>query len=85
MFKIHYRTYQVLDHILVSITKATNMAQEKVVEVDLVLWYELVLQWNYAIISNDLLHTILHDTRMNNKHGVTTKYLLRQQSLTHYH
>ncbi|XP_014489620.1 uncharacterized protein LOC106752450 [Vigna radiata var. radiata] len=62
LFKIHFRAYQVLDHILPPTSQSIDTNTETIVEVDFALWSRLgtiVLQWIYSTISNDLLHTIL--------------------------
>ncbi|KAI3772353.1 hypothetical protein L6452_03537 [Arctium lappa] len=63
IFKIHYRAFQVIDHIIPpssSSSSDANKQKDKAVNDD--LWSRIdaiVLQWIYGTISNDLLHTIL--------------------------
>ncbi|XP_025012687.2 uncharacterized protein LOC112534487 [Ricinus communis] len=62
IFKIHWRAYQVIDHIIPSTQRTTETTKEKAVARDEELWSRLdaiVLQWIYGTISNDLLQTIL--------------------------
>ncbi|XP_055830952.1 uncharacterized protein LOC129899987 [Solanum dulcamara] len=89
LFKIHARSHRVIDHIIPPTAGKEKRPQQ---EEDKELWSTLdatVLQWLYATISHDLLHTILEpdtttmeawnrlrDIFQDNKHSrvVTLKY-----------
>ncbi|XP_055814103.1 uncharacterized protein LOC129883470 [Solanum dulcamara] len=64
LFKIHARSHRVIDHIIPPVARTEKQPQQ---EEDKELWSTLdatVLQWLYATISHDLLHTILEPDTM---------------------
>ncbi|KAK4734158.1 hypothetical protein R3W88_008419 [Solanum pinnatisectum] len=85
LFKIHARSHRVIDHIIPPAAGTEKRPQQ---EEDKELWstlYATALQWLYATISHDLLHTILaameawnslRDIFQDNKHSraVTLEY-----------
>jgi len=64
LFKVQARVHDVLEHIIPPTEKDAITAYEKTKAADLPLWKRLdavVLQWIYAIISTDILTSILVD------------------------
>ncbi|XP_021995398.1 uncharacterized protein LOC110892550 [Helianthus annuus] len=62
LFKIQCKAFQVYDHLQPRTTPATSSDKDKEKEKPTESWERLdsiVLQWIYATISQDLLHTIL--------------------------
>ncbi|XP_071712480.1 uncharacterized protein [Rutidosis leptorrhynchoides] len=65
LFKLHYKAYDVLDHIITVSPEFSSSSDSTTTTVTKdALWYRLdalVLQWIYGTISNDLMNQILED------------------------